>query len=172
MSFRNLLGRDRNSFVFGGNTGDTYESLQRKRKTAEGMAQHATTAPRNLGEGLSAIGNAILYRRMMSDVEAGEKKGREDFAAQYQSALGGTPSASVPAGGDAVRAGLIARGLPEHIADGFVMNFQDESGLRTDINEQSPIVPGSRGGYGLAQWTGPRRNQLEAFASAARHRRF
>ena len=68
-----------------------------------------------------------------------------------------------PAG--AIRAGLIQRGMPEHIADAFIMNMQDESGLRTDINERNPIVPGSRGGFGLAQWTGPRRRALEAFAA-------
>lgn len=27
------------------------------------------------------------------------------------------------------------------------------------------MVPGSRGGYGLAQWTGPRRNALESYAA-------
>jgi hypothetical protein len=68
--------------------------------------------------------------------------------------------------GATVRAGLVARGLPEHIADAFVANFQDESGLNPGINELAPIVPGSRGGFGLAQWTGPRRRQLEAFAAA------
>ncbi len=61
--------------------------------------------------------------------------------------------------------GLQDRGMPEHIAQAFVMNARDESGLRTDINEQSPLVPGSRGGFGLMQWTGPRRKQLEAFAA-------
>lgn len=66
----------------------------------------------------------------------------------------------------AVRQGLIDRGMAPHIADAFVMNFQDESGLNPSINEIQPIVPGSRGGYGLAQWTGPRRNALEAFADA------
>lgn len=59
---------------------------------------------------------------------------------------------------------LMDRGMPQHVAQGFVMNFQDESGLRTDINEIEPVVPGSRGGYGLAQWTGPRRVALERFA--------
>lgn len=68
-------------------------------------------------------------------------------------------------GSDTIRAGLIERGLPEHIADAFVMNFQDESGLNPGINETSPTVPGSRGGFGLAQWTGPRRKALEAFAA-------
>jgi len=64
-----------------------------------------------------------------------------------------------------IRDGLVKRGLPEHVADGFVMNFKDESGLNPGINEQNPIVPGSRGGFGLAQWTGPRRKALEAFAA-------
>ncbi len=70
---------------------------------------------------------------------------------------GGTP--------DGIRSGLIARGLPEHIADAFIMNFKDESGLNPGINEANPTVPGSRGGFGLAQWTGPRRKALEAFAA-------
>ncbi|MDK8874410.1 phage tail tip lysozyme [Paracoccus sp. SSJ] len=67
--------------------------------------------------------------------------------------------------GSIIRQGLVERGLPEHIADAFILNFQDESGLNPGINEQNPIVPGSRGGFGLAQWTGPRRRQLEAFAA-------
>lgn len=60
--------------------------------------------------------------------------------------------------------GLIQRGLPEHIAQGFLMNAQHESGLNPGINEAKPLVPGSRGGFGLMQWTGPRRRELEAFA--------
>jgi hypothetical protein len=65
---------------------------------------------------------------------------------------------------DAIRAGLVQRGLPGHVADGFVMNFRDESGLNPAINEIAPLVQGSRGGFGLAQWTGPRRRALESFA--------
>lgn len=63
-------------------------------------------------------------------------------------------------------AALVQRGLPKHVAQAFVANAEDESGLRSDINERKPIVPGSRGGYGLMQWTGPRRKQLEAFAAS------
>lgn len=63
-----------------------------------------------------------------------------------------------------IRAGLIRRGMAPHVADAFILNFQDESGLNPGINERAPIVPGSRGGFGLAQWTGPRRRQLEDFA--------
>lgn len=65
-----------------------------------------------------------------------------------------------------IREGLKARGLPEHVANGFIANFKDESNLNPGINEASPVVPGSRGGFGLAQWTGPRRKALEAFAAS------
>lgn len=64
-----------------------------------------------------------------------------------------------------LRDGLIQRGLPAHVAEGFVMNFQDESGLNPGINEAAPIVPGSRGGYGLYQLTGPRRTAYEQYVS-------
>lgn len=63
-----------------------------------------------------------------------------------------------------IRHGLISRGLPDHVADAFVMNMKDESNLNPGINEISPLVPGSRGGFGLYQLTGPRRVAYEAFA--------
>lgn len=60
--------------------------------------------------------------------------------------------------------GLIARGASEPVAKGIVANMRAESGLNPGINELRPVVKGSRGGYGLNQWTGPRRRQYEAFA--------
>ena len=68
-------------------------------------------------------------------------------------------------GASYIRQGLVARGLPEHEADAFVVNFQDESGLNPGINEKNPIVPGSRGGFGLYQLTGPRRVAYEQYAA-------
>ena len=65
---------------------------------------------------------------------------------------------------DRIKGKLIARGMPEHIAEGFVLNFADESGLNSTINEQNPLVEGSRGGFGLYQLTGPRRVAYEAYA--------
>jgi hypothetical protein len=63
---------------------------------------------------------------------------------------------------DQVVAGLVKRGVPQHVAEGVSMNFQDESGLDTGVQEHAPTS--GRGGFGLAQWTGPRRIQLEDFA--------
>lgn len=65
---------------------------------------------------------------------------------------------------DAVYQGLLQRGFAPHIAQGILGNFSVESGFDPGINEIAPIVPGSRGGFGLAQWTGPRRRALEAYA--------
>jgi hypothetical protein len=65
---------------------------------------------------------------------------------------------------EAVIQGLIERGMPPHLAYGFAGNFAVESEFNPDLNERAPLIPGSRGGYGLAQWTGPRRLQLEDFA--------
>lgn len=89
-------------------------------------------------------------------------------ASAPQTALGAANAlASVPSGqgADYIRSGLINRGLPEHVADAFLLNMQDESGLNPGINEAAPLVPGSRGGYGLYQLTGPRRRAYEAYAS-------
>ncbi len=65
---------------------------------------------------------------------------------------------------DQIVAGLTQRGVPEHVAQGVVMNFADESGLETGIQEKNPTA--GRGGFGLAQWTGPRREALEQYAAA------
>jgi len=62
-------------------------------------------------------------------------------------------------------AGLMARGMPLHIAQGVVANMRAESRLDPGINEIAPLVPGSRGGFGLNQWTGPRRVAFERFAA-------
>lgn len=53
-------------------------------------------------------------------------------------------------------------------AAGVVGQLGHESAGLQAINEYQPAVPGSRGGFGWAQWTGPRRRQFEAFAADRR----
>lgn len=60
--------------------------------------------------------------------------------------------------------GLVQRGVPAASAVGITANLGIESKYDPGINEIAPLVPGSRGGFGLAQWTGPRRRQFEAYA--------
>ncbi|MBX5143240.1 hypothetical protein HJB79_31520 [Rhizobium lentis] len=55
---------------------------------------------------------------------------------------------------------------PEQAA-GVVGQLGQESFGFSSLQEKNPLVPGSRGGYGYAQWTGPRRKQFEAFTQAS-----
>jgi hypothetical protein len=65
------------SFIFGGETGLTPEELNRQRAVAAALMQGAQGTPRNLGEGLSAVGNALAYRMAMGKVNKGEKANAE-----------------------------------------------------------------------------------------------
>jgi hypothetical protein len=53
--------------------------------------------------------------------------------------------------------------LTEIEAAAIVGNLGHESGGFKFLQEIKPMVPGSRGGYGWAQWTGPRRRAFEAY---------
>lgn len=56
--------------------------------------------------------------------------------------------------------------LTRQQASGIVGNLAYESGGFRSMQEADPMVPGSRGGWGYAQWTGPRRRNFEAFAAS------
>lgn len=92
------------SFIFGGDTGLTPEELERQRAVATALMQGAKGTPRNLGEGLGAIGNALAYRMAMGKVKKGEKANAEYSEGVLKSLFGpkggkdkpsiGTPGAS------------------------------------------------------------------------------
>jgi hypothetical protein len=73
---------------------------------------------------------------------------------------------SNPALANQLREFMTSKGLPSHVAEGFLMNYQDESGFNPGINERNPSTPGSRGGFGLYQLTGPRRAAFEGWAGS------
>ncbi|SEB43360.1 hypothetical protein SAMN05216452_1187 [Nitratireductor aquibiodomus] len=50
-------------------------------------------------------------------------------------------------------------------AAGIVGNLGGETGGFKHMQELNPLVKGSRGGLGWAQWTGPRRREFEAYAA-------
>lgn len=53
--------------------------------------------------------------------------------------------------------------LDDLSAAAIVGNLGHESGGFRFLQEKKPLVPGSKGGYGWAQWTGPRRRLYEAY---------
>jgi hypothetical protein len=171
------------------------QSLQKRRQVVDQLlASSMPRAPQTFGEGLTAIGMALAGRMQDKRLREKEDAERERVGGQFSQITGallgggqGTQSSPDPMAGnrpmvqsDASRMGpvgkgavdpamitqgLVQRGLPQHVAEAFVVNMKDESGLNPGINEAAPLVPGSRGGFGLYQLTGPRRRAYEAFAA-------
>lgn len=56
--------------------------------------------------------------------------------------------------------------LKDFHAAGIVGNLGHETGGFEKLQEIKPTVAGSKGGYGWAQWTGPRRRAYEAWCAA------
>ena len=54
-------------------------------------------------------------------------------------------------------------GMSTEVAAGFVGNLWHETGGFKYMQEIKPLVKGSKGGLGFAQWTGRRRNNFESY---------
>lgn len=80
------------SFIFGGNTPWTYEQLQRKREIADAM-QASLGTPRNVGEGLAAIGKALAIRGINKRADARDAELKSEFDKKWGGLFGGGMSA-------------------------------------------------------------------------------
>ncbi|MEM7318838.1 MAG: hypothetical protein AAF408_07425, partial [Pseudomonadota bacterium] len=91
-------------YSFGGNTGETAESIARKRDLAKGLLAAAPRAPRDLGQGLHSFGSQIAAALISRQANKADDKARaaanERFA-DILGALGGqaqpAPAAPAPA---------------------------------------------------------------------------
>lgn len=104
---------------------------------------------------------------------AAEQLARTPEGASTGGAPGGgsaAPAADTSTGPFNARAGgyverlMRDMGLTRAQAAAVIGHGGHESGL-TGINERNPLIPGSRGGRGWMQWTGPRRRAFEAYAA-------
>lgn len=77
------------NFIFGGNTPWTYDDLQQKRALAEQLRASNIAAPRNVGEGLTAIGRALQARRLENRISDRQGELQGDFQSQLAALLGG-----------------------------------------------------------------------------------
>lgn len=91
----------------------------------------------------------------------------KEFRGWTEKYLGVSP-AGAPKGGDKglwLRDKLVKDlGITKAAAAAFAGNLHIESAGFNTLQEINPVVKGSRGGYGWAQWTGPRRKQFEKWA--------
>lgn len=189
-------------FIFGGDTGVSYDDLQSRRQAADALAaQIMGRQPRNTMEGIGALlqGAAAGIGRYRAEkgLAAGRKEANSLRDAFFDRITGGGASSSGGAGSSAAglpmpgAAAEIAAtapggssggdfssvaprligdlskdfGLSPEQAAGVVGQLGHESAGFGTMQEVKPMIPGSRGGYGYAQWTGPRRKAFEAWSA-------
>lgn len=77
------------SFIFGGNTGETPQSIARKRAVAQAMqARSLSRMPQNVGEGINSVGQALAAKIIERRASEAEAKGREGAGAAFETAIG------------------------------------------------------------------------------------
>jgi hypothetical protein len=114
------------SFAIDTAAGETPESVAKKREVAALMAARTfSKAPQNVGEGLNAIGQALIARTMMDNADAAQKAGLAGGADLYRSAFGSPaapsfvatpPAAATPSmGATSIPAGEIDPSLKDAI---------------------------------------------------------
>lgn len=86
------------SFIFDPTKGETPESIARQREVANLLAARLfSKAPQNVGEGINAIGQALIARSMQGDADAAQKAGMAGGQELYSGLFGGgaaTPAAA------------------------------------------------------------------------------
>ncbi|NZD62894.1 hypothetical protein HX900_17460 [Rhizobium sp. WYCCWR 11290] len=77
-------------YLFGGTTGETAESLARKRAVAEALLANANSrVPQNIGEGISAIGQALSGRLGLNALQKKQDAGSAALDAKIKGYWGG-----------------------------------------------------------------------------------
>lgn len=108
-------------YLFGGNTGETAESLARKRAVAEALLANANSrVPQSIGEGISAIGQALSGRLGLNALQKKQDAGSAALDAKIKSYWGGGDS-SLPAPGAAAELGATSP-APVDLSDNQIYN--------------------------------------------------
>jgi len=121
----------------------------------------------------AALIGGILDASNGQPIFGGSTGGGDAMPQVIQAALqtSGAPTSSAPIGGgtsigNRLKSDLMRSfGLTGFQAAGVVGNLHYESGGFSQMQEAAPMIPGSAGGWGYAQWTGSRRRQFEAWAA-------
>jgi hypothetical protein len=122
------------SFIFGkGTDAPTYESLKRRRQIADLLQLQASQTPKNVGEGIGAIGKALLYKMIDKKIGPQEDAERERIAGLLGGLGGGSPTG--PVGG--AQGGFTGAGF-----SGTPETLPGPSGAPTG----SPVAPALGGG--------------------------
>lgn len=143
--------------MLGGDTGPMTDEDKRKldERNKEEEEKYRRDHPNFDPSQAESMGTA--FRRWWGNV-----KGFLGVSDQRSDNTGGASDARLAAVRDRLSADL---GISKDAASGLVSNLNAESGIQ-GIQERNPVA--GRGGFGWAQWTGPRRVAFEQFATDRR----
>lgn len=180
------------SFLFGGNTKETPESIKRKRDLAMAI-MGASPAPKNIGEGLNTLGSGIVAGVMNRRADKAEGEGRSAASDLFKRIIGQAPNASAssmlspgvkPSAGTASAGDVNMSGndiyssfmdtVDDSITNPFGLaavaatgkaesSFSPDNVNRTWSDPSQSGNPGTAGG--IMSWRGPRLESLQAFAA-------
>lgn len=138
------------SFIFGEGTDLTYEDVQRKRKIADSlMAATMRGRSKNVGEGLSAIGRALMYRAMDKKATAGRDRLDSEASDLWGSVFGGGDTAGY--GGSAMPS---AAPSPQTSLDGYALDM----GSTAAPDRNTVAVGGTEYDMGTPDYWGDKRD--------------
>jgi hypothetical protein len=131
-------------FIFGGTTGETAQSLARRRAIAERMLAGSGAAPRNVGEGIARIGEALAGSYLSRKVSEREKEGRAEAGRVFGELFtGGAPVAMPPASTPPI--------LPESQAPQSGWNEDMVQAVTNQESGGNPDAVSPKGATGLMQ---------------------
>lgn len=151
------------SFIFGGNTGRSYEDIKAQRDLANKiMARNLSRAPQSVGEGLNAVGQALLSRSMRKRANEAEQEARSGFEEEWNAALGGfggefgsDPAYEPASPGEAVAADTVAAlGKDPQMktyADAIASIESKGSGDYSAVGPTHPELGRALGRYGIME---------------------
>ncbi|PDT39809.1 MULTISPECIES: phage tail tip lysozyme [Sinorhizobium] len=177
------------SFLFGGDTKETPESIKRKRELAMAI-MGASSAPRNIGEGLNALGSGIVAGVMNRRANKAESEGRSAASDLFNRIVGQAPNASASSmlspgvkptsAGDVNMSGNEIYSNFMDTVDNTITNpfglaavaatgkaessFSPANANRTWSDPSQSGDPGTAGG--IMSWRGPRLEKLQAYAAS------
>lgn len=107
-------------FAIDPDKGETFQDAEQKRKDARMMITAALArTPRNVGEGLSAIGKALIARQMNQEASAAAQANAATSSSLMQDLLGLTPFPGAPGAGGASGGGVAGDAASERVSKSF-----------------------------------------------------
>ncbi len=138
-------------FLFGGNTGETAESLARKRAVAEALLANANSSvPQTIGDGIASIGQALSGRLGLNALNKKEAAGRAAVSDRIRQALSGYGAGGSPA---AASAGIPMTDAATEITAGKPIDMTGNrvySDFINTVKSGADGVTGITNPYGLA----------------------